>query len=291
MGKGSNRRYFVDKALSLNCTSEATLHDKFKGLLAKKFVQHLKTQTPLYITWRCKFCGDEHSGNILKKIEAVRMEHNLKVCQPDIALLGVDEKVLTVIEIVVTHRPAENVLKFYNGKNIILVQINLTSDKDIEDLKNKIAHPGLVEFCYNPKCKTCGQFQKKKIMTIIEGTCWKCDSAIKVATISLSNGGSISGLSSYLHPADFTRGEINLARIKGVILKTHYSKTARENYLANSCSKCSAFIGEHYLFPDYISPAGFGDLQSQIFELGYHCERCDGADYEMDEETYDEDNY
>lgn len=288
LGKGTKRPHFAHKTLTPNCTPETALHYAFKNLLLKKIEQHLKAQMPLYITWLCKFCGDEHSGDLLKRVAVVRMEHNLTLCKPDIALLGDDEKVVAVIEVVVTHKPTGNVLKFYNDNKIILVQINLNSDEDIEDLENKFAHPSLVEFCYNPKCVTCGQFKQKKIMTIIEGSCWKCDNAMKIATISLSNGGSLKGLSNYLSPLDFTSNEIDFAKSKGVILKTQHSNTAQENYLANTCLKCEAFVGGNYLFTQYISPAGYGELSSEAFELGYHCEHCDGVDYEKDEETADE---
>jgi hypothetical protein len=59
---------------------------------------------PLTISWHCNFCGENHSGNLLKKIKAVNVEQNLIVCQPDIALIDNSEKVFAVIEIVVTHK-------------------------------------------------------------------------------------------------------------------------------------------------------------------------------------------
>lgn len=276
-GKGAKRAHFAHRSLTPNCTPETALHYSFKNLLASKIEQHIKANTQLPISWSCKYCGLLHTGNLLKKIKGVKVEHYLTVCKPDIALIDNDDKVFAVIEVVVTHKPEESVLNFYSDNDIILVQINLTSDKDIDDLESKISQPDEVSTCYNPKCKTCGQFQQKRIMTIIDGPCWKCSSTMKVATISSSRGGLVNGSTNNLRPSDFTEKEIAFAQSKGVLLKTQYSKTVNEKYVANSCIKCGSFAGDFYLFTQYISPASYGELPSQIFDIGYHCEHCDGG--------------
>lgn len=276
-GKGAKRAHFAHRSLTPNCTPETALHYSFKNLLANKIEHYIKTKTQLPISWNCRYCGLKHTGNLLKKIKTVNIEHNLTVCQPDIALIDNDNNVFVVIEIVVTHKPEEKVLKFYYENNIILIQINLTSDNDIDDLDNKISQPHKVLTCFNPKCKTCGKYQQKIQMTIIDGPCWKCGSIMKVATISSSTGGLIRGTSNNLRPSEFTDEEITFAKSKDVLLKTQYSKTINEKYVANSCNKCGAFAGDFYLFTQYISPASNGELPSETFDLGYHCEYCDGG--------------
>lgn len=290
-GKGTKRPHFAHRTLTPNCTPETALHYSFKNLLAKKIEHHINSQTPLSISWHCKFCGDEHSGNLLKKIKMVEVEHNLTVCQPDIALFDKSEKVFAVIEIVVTHKPEEDVLNFYSDNDIIVIQINLTSDQDIDNLESKVAHPNSVSICYNPTCTICGHFQQKKKMTIIDGPCWKCGSTMKIATISSSNGGLIRGSSNHLRPSDFTNDEISFAKSKGVILKTQYSNTVGDHYVANSCSKCNSFVGDHYLFTQYIAPANLGELPSQTFDIGFHCEHCDEIAYKNEESENDGYNY
>lgn len=273
-GKGTKRPHFAHRSLTPNCTPETALHYSFKNLLADKLKKHITTQTPLPFSWDCEFCGGYHSGNLLKKVKDVKVEHNLTVCQPDIALLSDNEKVFAVIEVVVTHKPEENVLKYYNNNNLILIQIDLASDNDIEQLDNKISRPNKVSTCFNPKCKNCGHYQSKKIMTIIDGPCWKCNNTMKVATISTSSGGSFRRSSNNLGPSDFTPDEIAFAKSKGVILKTQYSKTVHGSYVANSCGKCGSFAGDFYLFTQYIAPAGYGELPSQKIDIGYHCDHC-----------------
>ena len=170
----------------------------------------------------------------------------MTICQPDIALFDFENKVFAVIEVVVTHKPEEKVLTFYLENNIILIQINLTSEEDIENWKDKISKPDIVEICFNPKCKTCGHFQHKTKMTIVEGPCWKCHSSMKVSIIEggMERGGSSCGAD------EFSKEEIEFAKSKGTIIKSHYSKTMHERYLASTCNKCGAFAGNFYLFSD-----------------------------------------
>jgi len=85
-GKGTKRPHFAHRTLSPNCTPESALHFSFKNLLTQKIERHISTKTPLHISWICEFCGIDHSGDLLKKVQAVKMEHNLIVCQPDLAL-------------------------------------------------------------------------------------------------------------------------------------------------------------------------------------------------------------
>ena len=121
-------------------------------------------------------------------------------------------------------------------------------------------------------------------MTIIDGPCWKCNSTMKIATISTSSGDLVRGSSNHLSPSDFTPDEVEFAKSKGVILKTQYSKTVQGSYVANSCAKCGSFAGDFYLFTQYIAPAGYGELPSQTFDIGYHCDYCNNKfEYENDE--------
>lgn len=56
------------------------------------------------------------------------------MCRPDIALLDVEGSVIAAIEIVVTHEPEEDVLRYYERNGITLKQINLFSEEDLKKL-------------------------------------------------------------------------------------------------------------------------------------------------------------
>lgn len=267
-GKGTKRPHFAHHALTENCTPESALHYSFKCLLAEKIKSHLQTSEPMPICWECDFCGEEHSGNLLKKVVGVKVECHLGDCQPDIVLFDAQNKPFAVIEVVVTHKPDENVLKFYRCNNIILLQINLTSESDIDCLNDKISRPDIVETCYNPRCGICGGFMQKKKMLVIDGPCWKCHRTMKIAVIS-------TGIGGILKPSKFTDCDTSFAKSKGVLLKTRYSKTVAGKYTANTCGRCGAFAGDFFLFTEYIAPAGYGDLPEREFDMGFYCAKCE----------------
>lgn len=282
--KWSKRPHFAHQKLTTNCTPETALHYSFKNLLADKLQQHISTQTPLPISWLCKYCYDPHSGNLLKKIKSVKVEYNLTVCQPDIALLDNDDNVFAVVEVVVTHKPEENVIKYYTENNIILVQINLKSDKDIDDLEQKISKPDFVGTCFNPKCDKCGNYKHITRMIIVDGCCWKCKSKMKVACImnDMGRGGTIVG------PEEFSPQEVEFAQSKGAIIKYNFSQTQRRKYLSNTCPKCGRFIGEFYLFTQYGQPADCGELS---YDIGYHCDYCINEAHKKEMEDDGDDDY
>lgn len=269
-GKGTKRPHFAHRALTPNCTPETALHYSFKTLLAEKLRQYIESERSLPISWRCQYCYAEHSGNLLKRITKVKAEHNMTICQPDIALFDKEDKVFAVIEVVVTHKPEKSVMEYYDQENIILIQINLISDLDLDELENKIAKPELVATCFNPKCTACGHFQQKTTMTIVDGPCWKCHAKVKVAILE----GGQDRRGSHLGPDEFTAEETKFARDRGVLIKEHFSKTVRARYLANTCAKCGTFVGNHYLFTDYFVYATSGEFPSETFEISYHCNHC-----------------
>ena len=119
-------------------------------------------------------------------------------------------------------------------------------------------------------CAICNQPQQKSKMVIIEGPCWKCENSMKVAVLydGIKRGASVVG------PEVFTENELDLAKREGVLLKKHYSKTINKKYLANTCENCNSFIGQHYLFTQFASPAEFDELPSKTIYIGYHCDNC-----------------
>ncbi len=266
-GKGSKRPHFAHNNLTPNCTPESALHFSFKNLLFKEIDGKINLKLPINISWHCKYCNDNHKGNLLKKVTSVKLEHNLKVCQPDLTLLDNDNKTIAVFEVVVTHKPEQEVLNYYKENNIILIQINLTSHKDIELLEEKISNPDLVDICFNPKCKTCGNYKLKSQMKIIDGECWRCKNTMKIA----------STFKSYMNssPKYFSNQEIEFARSKGVLLKVHYSSTMECKYLANTCRNCGSFVGDFHIISEYITPAEYGEIPSESYDIGFHCQHCD----------------
>lgn len=260
--KGTRKRpHFAHKALSPNCTPETALHYGFKTLLFSKIQDHLDQKLPLEMQWHCSECEGVHTGNLLKKVIAVKLEHNLGVCQPDIALLDEHSRTVAVIEVAVTHATEESALNYYKSSRIAVVSYELESDEDINRLDTPILEPDSVDVCKNPKCSKCGNHMPRKRLLIIDADCWKCRAPMKVAALRGDMG----------YEGRFSPSDIQLATQHGVFLKSHYSRTAEMRYLAGTCCKCQAFAGDYHLFMDYVANPSYPRYE---LDAGYYCPNC-----------------
>jgi hypothetical protein len=258
------RPHFAHKTLSQNCSPETVLHFGFKRLLCKRIFRTLNAGEALAFQWKCdSYCGS-HTGNLLKRATLAEEELNLEICRPDIALLDKEGNVAAAIEIVVTHPPEQSTIDFYKAKRIPLVVFALKSDTELSRVDEEVLRPDTVDACLNPKCTKCNRHMSCLKMLIIDGKCWKCNSAMKV--------GALRGDADW--EPEISAEHIALANRHGANFKTRYSKTVRERYAANTCRECNAFIGGHYLFSDYIAPAEYGEYSSIELDAGFYCPAC-----------------
>jgi len=151
-GKGSKRPHFAHLAVTENCTPEGVLHKSFKILLVKKIKECIEKKIPINIKWKCDSCNETNEGNLIFNAFDVKDEYNMKICIPDIALLNKEGNVFAVIEIIVTHKPEENVLEYYKVNKIPVIQILLNSDDNINNIDNIISNPTSLDFCFNINC-------------------------------------------------------------------------------------------------------------------------------------------
>ena len=248
-----------------NCAPETVLHNLFKTKVAEYIQDKINNKDNIIFSWKCKYCEVIHSGNLIKKINIVKLEYYLGECIPDIALLDNENNVIAVIELVVTHKPEEKTLLYYKAHNIILIQIDLTSFDDIDNFEARLLSPDIVDICTNPKCSKCGKHKIELKMNIIDANCYKCGNDMKVVYID-----SPSTFTT-IYPDQFLHSEVKLALDNGAVIKQSYSRTAGRGYSANVCPRCNAFIGEHYLHEEYIMPSVYGEYNYTTIDAGYSC--------------------
>jgi hypothetical protein len=241
--------------------------------LANYLQEQIENHQETAITWKCSHCGETHSGNLLKKVKSVKTGFEVSGQQPDLAFLDENGALFAAAHFIKRKTLDQSLIDFYRGKCISL-QIKLEPGDDFDQLLQKLHKPDFLSACFNPKCGTCGGYQQKILLWIMDGSCWKCDGPMKVAAVEAGMGRG----SNYSGPEDFKPNEIEAARSKGVIIEEHYSKTREEKYLANTCPHCHTFVGSHFLFTEYISVAGYGDYPYEKLEMGYYCERCEEAE-------------
>lgn len=260
--KGLRRPHFVHKNTS-NCNPETVLHAGFKALVAQKVKENKRVD----FEWSCSQCGGKHIMNISEMISHVFVEKSLnRNYRPDVLLTDKNNKPVAVIEVVVTHAPEDHYVDFLKKEGIILIRFDLKNEKDIKKLRQKTVKPTSMEYCTNPKCKKCGKHELLSKMLIITSECWNqdCNSPLNVAVIESENGGLIT-------PKDFSQKDVDIAKEHGAIIRSKFSKTAQEEYLANICLHCNQMIGEHYLFTDHYCEAKNKRCPYVELEFGYRC--------------------
>lgn len=258
--KYHRRNHFAHKGNAENHCSESFLHKLFKEKCAELIRARIFNKQDLIYTWQCEICGEEHKGALVSNAVGIETEYNLGVCHPDIALLDKNGKVLLVIEVVVTHKPESFVLQYYKDNHIVCMQIKVSDFSDCDCIEDKLSRPDKVNICPNPICDKCGEvMHNAKIITVV-GDCWQCKHQMTIAMMAVD--------ANIVGPKDFNNEEIAIARTLGANIQQCYSKTREENYYANVCQCCNAFIGDFYLH-DYI----YMPHEHEI-DLEYKCLNC-----------------
>jgi len=221
------------------------------------------------ISWKCTYCQEEHSGNLLKKVGNISASHTIEDYKPDLAFFDLQGNLFAVIHFLKKKSMDAVLSNFYHGK-CIYIQIKLEVGSDFYSLLEKIQKPKFVTVCFNPKCQTCYNYMQKTYIWIVKSKCYRCHQPIMVSSIEagMSRGGTCEG------PDKFSEEELSIARSNGVVIAMQYSKTRSKSYLANTCPNCNTFVGKHYLFKDHISLAGYGYYTYEKFEVGHYCESC-----------------
>jgi len=262
------RPHFGHKGMTSNCTPESVLHLAFKSSLFNKIQKAINEKKSILMKWQCDFCLDSHNGDLLKKVVDAKMEYDTGNFKPDIALFDIDERLFSVLEIVVTHSPDEGAKTFYNQNDVIVIEFHVKSEEELDQLNRPILEPAKVSICLHPKCDNCGERVSKKYINIISVECWYCKATMKAAFLTASDGANLGG------PAEFSDNEIALSRKYGVILDNKYSNTMGKSYLANVCPQCERFIGEFYLGHECYAYPDQKCYNVSKIESGFFCHHC-----------------
>lgn len=260
--KYHRRNHFAHKGNSDNHCSESFLHKLFKERCVDYIREKIASGHSLLFEWHCMQCGEEHNGNLLKKAVNVIMECDLDVCKPDVALLDGNGKVVIVIEVVVTHKPDQAVLEYYNDNKIACIQINVVDFQDCEIVEEKLSHPDDVNLCPNPVCDECGGRMNTAKLIITSTMCGYCNKGTKIALIATND------CELYINPYEFSSAEVVKAIGLGVQLAKRYSRKHDTIYFVNKCEECEEIVGEIY------ADRSLRDNCLTEEMIGYKCKHC-----------------
>lgn len=235
-GKGSKRPHFAHHNQPPNCTAESVLHLSFKKMVVEYLNDRIKQNNSVIIEWNCINCQIDYSNlplkrDLLNSVAHVKEEYNLKQCRPDIALLDKEQRVIGVIEIVVTHEPEERTLNFYREQGITLIQLNITPE-DLRNLESKIGHPDVLNYCLNINCN---QFINHKVRRRIEIGQTRCPNCRNIGNTARVTSGSVFGV---IQSNVLTSEEKQNIIRQGVFLIDKSDKTFG-SYSFPACKKCS----------------------------------------------------
>lgn len=266
-GKGSRRPHFAHRSLTPNCTPETALHYLFKSNLAAVLRERLARLEPFDFSWQCEHCGKRHNGNLLRTATSIETEHDLRTCRPDIALLDEKGKVTVAIEVVVTHKPTAEAIRYYELNRIALVQIDLGSESDLEDAERVAMAPTKVSVCRNPPCEHCGRPAREAQMVIFKGACWACGERMSVAVIELQG----VPYKRLLHPAKFSQADIDVAAKHGADIHAFHQRTYKNKIVACRCPRCEKWMTRDQLMNCWYSRMDKDQPTLPIY-LGYRCD-------------------
>jgi len=268
-GPRTKRPHFAHKTLTPNCTPESALHFEFKNLLYRAIEARLTDGRETRLSWKCRYCYGNHSGNLLKTARNVMLEHSLENCRPDLVLTDKNGSIVAAIEVVVTHAPEDNVREYYRKNKIVLIELHLKSEADLDHVVSKLNEADHVQLCVDRnRCSVCGHFQQPIKMRIFEAPCYRCKAKMKVPFIE---GDEFRG--SHVGSDEFSPNERSLAAEHGVLIEWQYSRTVNTKYWATTCKRCHSFIGRNLLFTGYIIHANDGDFMNDL-PLGHLCTFC-----------------
>jgi len=248
-GKGSRRPHFAHNELTTNCTPEGVLHYSFKKLLIDLLEKYKTENKSFLLNWTCDSCHYENSGNLLGKATLIKEEYSLGECRPDIALLDKEENVLAVIELVDTHKPEESALQYYKANKITFIQINLTSEEDLNEVEKKVQKPDIVDLCLSPKCQNSDKYKITRTIKAFRHNCGRCFAIIPRFEIEINSvfGSQLS--------RDFTEEEINTVKSnRNKIVNCHEIVIGKDSatkvkYPVVVCENCQMMRGRRNRFP------------------------------------------
>lgn len=180
------------------------------------------------------------SGDLLLHAAKVKEEFDLSSCRPDIALLDRNESVIAAIEIVVTHAPEDTAVQFYKERGIVLLQINLSSDNELNKVEARVSSPDSVDYCMNRVCSSYSASTIKRAIQAARTLCGRCRSPLETYRVLVS---SLFGKQSSL---SFSNNEIDALKARSnmvTVIKDPDTHEPRPVFTCENCKRLDYMYG------------------------------------------------
>ncbi len=247
--KGAKTTHHFAHYAGSYCNAETALHVIGKRLLFDRISRAISGKYAILMAWDCGDCRERHAINMVEYVEDVAMEKHLGSLRPDLTLVASGGRIHSIVEVVVTHTPDENVSTYVEANGVPLIEFRVKTADDLENMvKSDALEPTKTNLCLRPRCRECRRPLNNVVLHVVEDDCWKCGEPMKIAILDIE--GLMRG------PEDFLDIEVAAARELGAELRVNYSKTMKTRYLSSTCKSCGAFSGSFFLhhYFDLITP-------------------------------------
>lgn len=165
--KGRIRVHHFAHDAGAACDGESALHATAKLLLFQRIQDALKAQgaaPDMPVVWQCRICPDgcEHQGNLLRRTSGAAMEQTIPGAniRPDILLTNADGIPSAFLEIVHTHAPEENVIRYAGNNKIPILEFRIQSADDLARIAGESLQPQTARIPGCP-CLICSQCKQR----------------------------------------------------------------------------------------------------------------------------------
>ena len=284
--------HFAHHTSERRCDGESLLHSLGKRLVAQRIAAAIGARRAVAVVWKCERCYLEHEADLAQGATRIAVEHTIRTAggaiRPDVTVFGLSGAPRALIEVTVTHEPEQPVHDFAlkNGVAVVEFQLDTAADLKMLDQAEPLRPARATIDCLTDACPACGDpllnESVRYVLYVVEGPCWKCGSNMKIALWEGVEGGIYDHLGPCLFgPSGRAFGllvedgqgpdeeELSLARRHGAVIQRQYSRTMGGSYMANTCTRCKAFVGANYE-DDY---ADLINTSNQVAEYS-RCQHC-----------------
>jgi hypothetical protein len=247
------------------CSLESALHSAFKNELYNRFSKAIQDGAEVLISWNCRYCRKTHTVNLLRLAERVDIEKNIENTRPDITLYKSQNRILSVIEIIVKHFLEQKTMEYYIDRDIPLIEFELLTEIDISRAYENPLKPDRLNACIDIKCQDCGASKKKAFLYIIESLCPACNGIMKISVLGTATNDKWYG------PKYFAFDEIKFINKYGINVRNHGN--VPNVYWCHFCCNCG-YSEPEFRLCYYVAMAKRGFLNRERIEMGYFCPIC-----------------
>lgn len=212
-GKMQRPHFAHFKKSPQKCNGVSVLHSLLLNQTEKLLQEHLQQGKAFNIQWSCPYCSKLYQRDLLQQISSIGTNENIDGHCADLLLWGYDHNPLIAIELLINRKLPKKVIRLYETKGIILIQIHVQKES-WKEVSTMLQHPNSVSFCSNKECYNF-QFSESVFRREIYLQKFKCKKCGKVVDGYMVRNTSALGLIGLDNLRDYEKQKIVSTYFRG----------------------------------------------------------------------------